>query len=361
MASLQRFTSHGRPYWRLVESYRRPDGRPAVRTLLHLGRPDDLLARLQAADTLRVRSVSCGAVDALRTLAQELGLPAAIDAAVGGPAGRSQRRDGLSVGTSLTAAVIARLCHPSRKRAVADWAATTTLPRWLGVPAAALTSQHFWDQMAAVPPAALEARARTLVNRQYVREVLRWAVVPARDGWRAEAVVDPAARARLEAESFGLRILATTREDWSTAQIIEAYRGQARVERAFRDLKDPWVGACRPQDHWTDQQLIVHALLAVLALLLGRVLLRRAQAAGFRGSLHTLISRLAQLRRVTLVSTHARAGRPRVREQLEEGDEALQQLAAALQVRPAPPGPVASTRRRPSPAPRQREAGRPAS
>jgi len=63
-------------------------------------------------------------------------------------------------------------------------------------------------------------------------------------------------------------------------QIVEAYRGQARVERAFRDLKDPWVGAFRPQYHWTDQKLIVHALLAVLALLLGRVLLRRAQAAG---------------------------------------------------------------------------------
>jgi hypothetical protein len=56
-----------------------------------------------------------------------------------------------------------------------------------------------------------------------------------------------AARARLEAESSGLRVLATTREDWSTAQIIEA---------------------------------------------------SRARAAGFRGSLHTLISRLAQLRRV---------------------------------------------------------------
>jgi len=67
MASLQRFSSHGRTYWRVVEAYRRPDGRPGIRTLLHLGRPDDLLARLQQADAVRVASVSCGAVDALWT------------------------------------------------------------------------------------------------------------------------------------------------------------------------------------------------------------------------------------------------------------------------------------------------------
>jgi transposase len=479
--------------------------------------------------------------------------------------GRPQIRDGLRVGTSLAAAAIARLCHPSRKRAVADWAATTSLPRWLGVPATALTSQHFWDQMAAVPrtavadleervvqrvlaaervapqvlaydttnffthvattntrstlpqrghskqrrhdlrqlglalvvtddgqlplghvlyegarpdaptfatvlaplrtrlhrllahtahltlvfdqgaettanlaavraggdhyvtalkpsahrawlatvadqltpvrlttgteiPAhrtrrlvhgveqtvvvlhsatlaegqrrgldqhlvqtrrrlaalsrhprggrpALEARVRTLVNRQYVRDVLRWTIQREGDGWRVEATVDAAARERLDTQYFGRRILATSRDDWSTAQIIDAYRGQARVERAFRDLKDPWVGAFRPQYHWTDQKLIVHALLAVLALLLGRVLLRRAQAAGFHGSLHTLIRRLEQIRRTTLVSVRPRAGRPRVREQLEDGDEALQRLAAVLKVGPAPP-PVAYTRRR---------------
>ena len=98
MASLQRFTSHGRTYWRLVESYRRPDGRPAIRTLVHLGRPDDLVARLRAADTVRVHSVSCGAVDALWQLAHEFALSAQIDAAVAGAEGRPQIRDGLSVG-----------------------------------------------------------------------------------------------------------------------------------------------------------------------------------------------------------------------------------------------------------------------
>lgn len=566
MASLQRFTSHGRTYWRLVEAYRRPDGRPAIRTLAHLGRPDDLLARLQGADTVRIQSVSCGAVDAVWQLAHEFGLPALIDAGLADAGRRPRARDGLSVGTSLTAAAVARLCHPSSKRAVADWAATTTLPRWLGVSAAALTSQHFWDQMDAVPVAvvprleeaivarvlqtervtprvvaydttnffthlattnarstlaqrghskqrrhdlrqlglalvvsddgqlplghvlyegarpdgptfaallaplrarlqrllaahaqltlvfdqgaettanlaavraggaqyvtalkpsahrawlatiadqlapvalpagaavpayrtrravhgveqtvvvvysatladgqrrgldqhltqtqrrlaalsphprggreALERRVRALVQRQYVRDVLRWEVQAQGDGWRVVTTLDAAARQRLETQYFGLRILATSHDDWSTGQIIEAYRGQARVERAFRDLKDPWVAAFRPQYHWTDQKLVVHALLAVLGLLLGRVLLRRAQAAGFRGSLRTLIERLATVRRATLATVRPRAGRPRVTEQLEDGDADTGRLAAALGVRAETTAAVAYTRRR---------------
>jgi transposase len=567
MASLQRFTSHGRPYWRLVESYRRPDGRPGIRTLAHLGRPDDLLARLQGADAVRLRSVACGAVDALWHLAQAFDVAGLIDAALAEAGARRQARDTLSVGTSLTAAAIARLCHPSSKRAVADWAATTSLPGWLGVPAAALTSQHFWDQMDAVPVtavarieervvqrvlatehvapqalaydttnffthlattnarstlaqrghskqrrhdlrqlglalvvtddgqlplghvlyqgarpdsvtfaavlaplrtrlhrllaqtaqltlvfdqgaettanlqavrdggdhyvtalkpsaqrawlatvveqlapvtlasgdivpayrtrravhgveqtvvvvssaplaegqrrglaqhlaqtrrqiaalsphprggrAALEQRVRALVNRQYVREALRWEVRPAGDGWHVETTLDVDAQHRLETRYFGLRMLATSREDWTTAHIIEAYRGQARVERAFRDLKDPWVGAFRPQYHWTDQKLVVHALIAVLALLLGRVLLRRAQAVGFQGSLRTLLQRLETVRRSTRVAVRPHAGRPRVTEQLEEGDDQLLRLAAALQVRDGPSTAVAYTRRRP--------------
>jgi transposase len=194
--------------------------------------------------------------------------------------------------------------------------------------------------------AALEQRVRTLVNRQYVRDVLRWAVRPQDDGWRVETTIDLDARQRLETHYFGLRVLATSRDEWTTAHIIEASRGQARVERAFRDLKDPWVGAFRPQYHWTDQKLVVHALLAVLALLLGRVLLRRAQAAGFQGSLRTLLHRLATVRRSTRVAVRHRAGRPRVTEQLEEGDADILRLATALQVRDGSPTAVAYTRRR---------------
>lgn len=552
MPSLQRFSSHGQTYWRIVESYRRPDGRPTVRVLMHLGKAEALLARLRGQErAVQVRSVSSGAVDALYRLSVELDVAGEIDRAILAAGGRAQVRDGLTVGQSLVAAAIGRACHPSSKRAFAEWAAGTSLPDRMRCQAQALTSQHFWDQMNAMPVEAIalaeqaviqkvvsaeslgvgvvaydttnffthiattnpratlperghskqrrhdlrqlglalvvseqgqvplghvlyaggrpdvktfaeelkplrkrlekllsaqsqltlvfdqgaesaqnlraaetagvhyvtalkpshhrawlgsvvsklqpcklrsgevvwafktthtvHGREQTVVvvwskalfegqcrglqqqldkalrkiarlsrrprggvegalqqvrkicGRQYVRDVLK-VEIHEKDG---EVVVTPrldvAARERLEKEYFGLRLLTTTHSEWTAEQVIEAYRGQARAERAFRDLKDPWVCAIRPQYHWTDQKLRVHAFTSVLALLLARLLLHRARKVGFQGTQRTLIQRLSTLRTCTLVRAPASGrGRPSVTQQIEQADETLLQLGRAL-------------------------------
>lgn len=183
---------------------------------------------------------------------------------------------------------------------------------------------------------AMAKRVGHICRRQYLRQFLHVDIREENGGLIAVPRLDEEARRRLEAASLGLRVLATTREEWTTAQIIEAYRGQAHVERVFRDLKDPWVGAFRPQFHWTDQKLRVHALIVVLGLLLGRVLLRRAQQqVGFKGTVRTLIERLALLRQLILVYAHEGGGRPRIEEQLEACDDELRQLARALGAIPA--------------------------
>ena len=557
MASLQRYKVHGHTYWRIVESYRRADGHPTTRTLQHLGRVDDLLGMLAGQRRRqRLRSVSSGAVDALCGLAAEFDVAGIIDRAILEPAGKRQRRDGLSAGQSLALASIARVCHPSSKRAVAAWAKGTSLPARFGVEAEVLTSQHFWDQMHAMPLAAVAQAEEALVQRvlaveklsprllaydttnfythiastnlrpklperghnkqrrhdlrqmglalvvseegqiplghvlyrgarpdvktlaeelaplrarlrrilgeaaqltlvfdqggesaenlqalregqehyvtalkpshhrallaeasrrlepvqlpsgetvralrlrhavhgvehtvvvvhspvlaqgqsrgldqhlsralarlaaisphprdglagarrqaasflrgQYVRQVLS-CEVSEQDGVVAvRPSIDPLARQRIETEYFGLRVLATTRDEMKTEEIVCAYRGQAHVERAFRDLKDPWVCALRPQFHWTDQKLVVHAFVAVVGLILARVLLRRAQREDkFQGTLRTLIQRLDQIRTCTVVELGDKGGRPRVRQQLEECEPALLKLGKALNALPA--------------------------
>jgi len=555
MASLQRYSSHGQTYWRIVESFRRADGKPTVRVLMHLGKAEELLARLTEQRTsIRLRSVCSGAVDAAWALSEELGCAGIIDQAVKQAGGQIRRRDGLTVGQSLVAAAIARLVHPSSKRAIADWASQTSLPEHLHVRSEVLTSQHFWDQMDSVPEQALswieqrivsraveveqiplrviaydttnffthletsnvasqlaqrghskqrrhdlrqlglalmvseegqiplghslyegsradvksfaaqleplrrrlaalnrqlhqltlvfdqgaesqanleqarglelsyvtalkpshhrdwlgedsgrletielsngeQVRARRtlrqvhgvehtvvtifstslyegqrrgleqhlrsalrqlerisvhpregiegaqrqverILGRQYLRQVLHCELHQQDKKVEIRPSIDEAALQRLEQNYFGLRLLATTRREWSTAQIIEAYRGQARVERAFRDLKDPWVCAFRPQYHWTDQKLMVHALLAVLSLLLGRVLLRRAQRQAYRGSLRSLIQQLGHIRVATVAQMQQSSGRPLVYQHIEECDPKLLRLAQALRQPP---------------------------
>ena len=173
MPSLVAKTVRGRKYWQIVES-RRVNGQPRSFVLAHLGRPETLLARLQHGGAgAHFRSVAHGAVAALWARAQALGVAALIDAQVPRDRrGRLPQRDGLTPGQSLVLAALARACRPLSKRAVAAWAQGTSLGRLAGVAAGRLTSQHFWDQMAAVPAAALPAIEEAVVRQVVTREGL---------------------------------------------------------------------------------------------------------------------------------------------------------------------------------------------
>jgi transposase len=553
MASLQAYQSHGIRYYRIVESFRK-DGKPSIRVLAHLGRVDDILQLHQQHNEVPVRvcSVSAGAVTALHRLVQEFDLAGRINRAIA-PDGEVQVRDALTVGQSLVAAMIARACAPRSKRAFADWAKTTYLPELMNFSAGDLTSQHFWDQMNAVPVDQLAVIEQELVRevvhveqlqlkalaydttnfythiastnlrpklpqrgknkqgrydlrqmglalvvdqdtqlplahvlyegarsdmrtfaeflkpvRQRLRELTDQpeqltlvfdagasskqnleslahyvtAVAPSHHrallsevagqltevllskgvavrAWRSQRVIagkqrevvvvfspqlyegqlrglhqslarsyreleelgqsprlsPEAAKRKLEkirghqylrsllgykiatdeqgamricvwsdwqeyqrlvTRYFGLRVLITDRTEWSTAQIIEAYRGQSKVEAAFRDLKDPRMLSTRPQFHWTDQKLHVHAFMCVTAYLLVTLLHRRAaQKAAFEGSSRRLLEELAEVRCCRLIETTGRKGRPRVRLQIEEMDVTRRKLAEALSAMPA--------------------------
>lgn len=176
MASLQRFRVKGHSYWRLVES-RRVNGKPGIRVLAYLGKADDLLSRLRAAETLEINSLSHGAVAALYALAQELDVAGIIDRHLENSGRRSRKRlpagtrlsplrnDGLSVGQSLLLASLGRACHATSKRGFASWATTTTLGDLFGVVVERLTSQHFWDQMEQLPVETIAPIEREILSR----------------------------------------------------------------------------------------------------------------------------------------------------------------------------------------------------
>jgi transposase len=554
MASLQAYRSHGIQYYRIVESFRN-DGKPSIRVLAHLGRVDDILQRHQHQQKevpVRISSVSAGAVTALHHLTQELDLAGRINRAIS-PDEDVQVRDALTVGESLVAAIIARACAPRSKRAFADWAKSTYLPDLMHFTSADLTSQHFWDQMHAVPveklavieqelvrevvrieqlqlqalaydttnfythiastnlrpklpqrgknkqgrhdlrqmglalvvdqvtqlplahvlyegarsdmktfaeflkpvrkrlreltgqpdqltlvfdagassrqnlegleryvtavrpshhlallseaaehlaevqlsngaavrawrtqrkiagkqrevvvvfspqlqegqlrglwqtlsrswreleemqlhpPVSVEAAKRKLDkirSHQYLRKLLCYEIT--RDGQGPICIrlwSDWQEHQRLVTRYFGLRILVTDRAEWSTAQIIQAYRGQSKVEAAFRDLKDPRMLSTRPQFHWTDQKLHVHSFICVTAYLLVTLLhLRAKQKAAFDGGPRRLLAELAEVRCCRLIDMTGHKGRPRVHWQIEEFDQARRPLLEALHALPA--------------------------
>lgn len=176
--------------------------------------------------------------------------------------------------------------------------------------------------------AAADKRIRELTSGQFLSRVLKVVYHPDREGEdRLEYWLDEEALLHLETEVFGKRILVTNRHDWSTEDIMLAYRGQSEVEAIFRQCKDDEHLAFRPQFHWTDQKIHVHAFICLLALLLARVVERNARPLGHSQSLSSLLDTLATIRLALVLRSPGQKGeRPRAEWQLEEMDDDLARL-----------------------------------
>ncbi len=137
--------------------------------------------------------------------------------------------------------------------------------------------------------------------------------------------VDADKRAVLEEEIFGKRVLITDRVDWTTAEVITAYRSQWEVEAGFRQLKDHDYIAVAPMFHWTDQKIAVHLFSCVLALSVLRLMTRDVRRAGLALSTGEIMRELAGIQETVLLYSST-GGRPRARRVLTEMDPLQERL-----------------------------------
>jgi len=137
----------------------------------------------------------------------------------------------------------------------------------------------------------------------------------------------PKARADLEEEVFGKRILFTDKDKSlaSTARIIIEYRSQEEAEGDFRQMKDPKVVSFSPMYHFTDHKIRVHVFSCVLALMAARLMVREADHGGLHLSVRKLLDTLAGIQETVLLYQGER-GRPRARRMLTETDATQQRL-----------------------------------
>jgi hypothetical protein len=174
---------------------------------------------------------------------------------------------------------------------------------------------------------AVEREITTILRPRWVAEVITATLtgdVPAtlRLSWRTEQ----AARRRLEGRIFGKRVLFTNRDEWTTTEVVAAYRSQSEVEAGFRQLKDPHVVSFSPMHHWTDQKIRVHVFYCVLALAVAHLLRRQAQQAGLHLSVRELLAELAGIQETVLLYHEGGKGRPRARRILTDRNPTQQAL-----------------------------------
>jgi transposase len=164
MASLTTKVINGHRYLYLRETAR-VGGRSKVVKTIYLGKPEDLARRLRegAGEPRAVEVRGFGAVAAALRVARELGVAAAIDAALP----RSSRSP--STGELIELAAINRAVAPRSKRQLADWFRRSALVRLTPKPARSLSSQRFWDAMDRLDERAIAAAEEEIVRRAIER------------------------------------------------------------------------------------------------------------------------------------------------------------------------------------------------
>ncbi len=143
---------------------------------------------------------------------------------------------------------------------------------------------------------------------------------------RLEVSINETARAELEEEMFGKRVLVTTHDHWPVAEVVDAYRSQSDAEFGFRQLKDPHVVSFSPMNHWTEHSIRVHTFTCVLALQIAHLMRREAENAGEHHSVRDLLERLASIQETVMIYPST-GGRPKARRMLTEDIDTHSKLA----------------------------------
>jgi len=134
-------------------------------------------------------------------------------------------------------------------------------------------------------------------------------------------------------ENFGVRILMTNRHDWSTKDIVKAFYGQSNVERAFKELKNPFHMSVKPQYHWTDQKIKVHNLICVIGFLLSTLTWREARRKiDYKGCMNTLFNTLKNIKLGSVLEKNEKNGRLRADYKLEMMDVDEQKLFDCMEL-----------------------------
>ncbi len=181
--------------------------------------------------------------------------------------------------------------------------------------------------------AAVEAEIATICKPRWIGQVLTTTLTgdsPAE--LRLSFRTDARARTRLENRIFGKRILFTNREQWTTGDVVAAYRSQNDVEGGFRQLKDPHVVSFGPMHHWTEQKIRVHVFYCVLALSIAHLMRREAEHAGLHLSVRELLATLAGIGETVLLFHDGGKGRPRAQRILTDMDPTQQRLAETYNI-----------------------------
>jgi transposase len=176
----------------------------------------------------------------------------------------------------------------------------------------------------------IKSRLRGIIKGQFIDLILKYELIELGDNaFSFTYFIDKEAYEHLVKEVLGRKILVTNQHDWSSEDIVLAYRGQSKVEYAFRTLKNPLHLAVRPQFHWTDQKISAHFLICIIGYLLTVAAYSKARSqAGYKRNISNFLTDLQSIR----LACTKRKKSNKLKYELETIDPHLKEAAKALKI-----------------------------
>ena len=148
---------------------------------------------------------------------------------------------------------------------------------------------------------SVKKKVEQILSGQYMKDLIPVELFKKDSRIHLSYQIDEKARENLINTVFGKTILFTDNHNWTTEEIVLAYRGQAKIEQAFRQMKDPYFVSWYPMFHWTDQKIRVHAFYCVLALMLSSLLQRELAQKNIFMSIPSIMESLNDIQEIMLL------------------------------------------------------------
>lgn len=174
--------------------------------------------------------------------------------------------------------------------------------------------------------ASIEVQVSKILSGQHMKHLIEAPVSEMNTIPHLTYSVNAVYYAELADTYLGKNIIITDNHEWSTDDIILAYRSQYVIEDAFKQMKDRRLGSWWPMHHWTDQKIIVHGLYCSLTLLLRSLIMLQVKKAGLCISMKLLHDKLNGIREVINVFPSKRKGQSKTQTVVSKMDELQKKL-----------------------------------
>jgi len=145
---------------------------------------------------------------------------------------------------------------------------------------------------------SVEKQVSSILSGQHMKDLIKPTLTEHNNLPSLTYSLNDKAYGELSDTYLGKNIIITDNHNWSTEEIILAYRSQYIIEDTFKQMKDRKIGSWWPMFHWTDRMIRVHGLYCSLSLLFRALIMKRVREAGIVISMNKLHERLSGIREV---------------------------------------------------------------